>query len=183
MKPLHPVGISRIAVSRRPGARHLGILRAGGLSIPVALGRSGIAADKREGDGRTPAGRWRILALLYRPDHGPRPVSRLPARTIRPDDGWCDDRADRRYNRPVTLPLGGARKVSHEKMWRDDTLYDLVLVIDHNQRPRIAGRGSAVFVHLARPGFKPTEGCVALRRADMKRLLARLRPGAVIDIV
>ncbi|MDR6333410.1 L,D-peptidoglycan transpeptidase YkuD (ErfK/YbiS/YcfS/YnhG family) [Xanthobacter flavus] len=183
MKPLHPVGISRIAVSRRPGARHLGILRAGGLSIPVALGRSGIAADKREGDGRTPAGRWRILALLYRPDHGPRPVSRLPARTIRPDDGWCDDRADRRYNHPVTLPIGGPRKVSHEKMWRDDTLYDLVLVIDHNQRPRIAGRGSAVFVHLARPGFKPTEGCVALRRADMKRLLARLRPGAVIDIV
>ena len=183
MKPLHPVGISRIAVSRRPGARHLGILRAGGLSIPVALGRSGIAADKREGDGRTPAGRWRILALLYRPDHGPRPVSRLPARTIRPDDGWCDDRADRRYNRAVTLPLGGAREVSHEKMWRDDTLYDLVLVIDHNQRPRIPGRGSAVFVHLARPGFKPTEGCVALRRADMKRLLARLRPGAVIDIV
>lgn len=183
MKPLHPVGISRIAVSRRPGARHLGILRAGGLSIPVALGRSGIAADKREGDGRTPAGRWRILALLYRPDHGPRPVSRLPARTIRPDDGWCDDRADRRYNRAVTLPIGGPRKVSHETMWRDDTLYDLVLVIDHNQRPRIAGRGSAVFIHLARPGFKPTEGCVALRRADMKRLLARLRPGAVIDIV
>lgn len=183
MKPLHPVGISRIAVGRRPGARHLGILRAGGLSIPVALGRSGIAADKREGDGRTPAGRWRILALLYRPDHGPRPVSRLPSRTIRPDDGWCDDRADRRYNRPVTLPMGGARKVSHEKMWRDDTLYDLVLVIDHNQRPRIPGRGSAVFIHLARPGFKPTEGCVALRRADMKRLLARLRPGAVIDIV
>lgn len=176
------MGISRIRVSRRPGTRHQGILRVGGLSLPVALGRSGIGADKREGDGRTPAGCWRILALLYRPDHGPRPVSRLPARPIRPHDGWCDDRADRRYNRPVTLPLGQARKVSHEKMWRDDALYDLVLVIDHNQRPRVAGRGSAVFVHLARPGFKATEGCVALRRADMRRLLARLRPGAVIDI-
>lgn len=176
------MGISRIAVSRRPGTRHQGVLRAGGLSIPVALGRSGIGADKREGDGRTPAGRWRILALLYRPDHGPRPVSRLPARPIRPADGWCDDRADRRYNCPVTLPLGGARKVSLEKMWRDDALYDLVLVIDHNLRPRVAGRGSAVFIHLARPGFKATEGCVALRRADMTRLLARLRPGAVIDI-
>ena len=182
MTLVHPVGISRIAVSRRPGTRHQGILRAGGLSIPVALGRSGIAFDKAEGDGRTPAGRWRILALLYRPDHGPRPVTRLPARPIRPADGWCDDRVDRRYNRPVTLPLGGARTVSHERMWRDDALYDLVLVIDHNQRPRVAGRGSAVFIHLARPGFKPTEGCVALRRADMKRLLARLRPGAVIDI-
>ncbi|WP_029556375.1 L,D-transpeptidase family protein [Xanthobacter sp. 91] len=182
MRQANPVGISRIAVSRRPGTRHRGILRAGGLSIPVALGRSGIGADKREGDGRTPAGRWRILALLYRPDHGPRPVSRFPTRPLRPADGWCDDRADRRYNCPVTLPLGGARKVSHEKMWRDDALYDLVLVIDHNQRPRIAGRGSAVFVHLARPGFTATEGCVALRRADMTRLLARLKPGAVIDI-
>lgn len=182
MKQANPVGISRIAVRRRPGTRHLGILRAGGLNIPVALGRSGIGFDKAEGDGRTPAGRWRILALLYRPDHGPRPVTRLAARPIRPDDGWCDDRADRRYNHPVTLPLGGARDVSHETMWRDDALYDLVLVIDHNQRPRIAGRGSAVFVHLARPGFRPTEGCVALRRGDMKRLLARLRPGAVIDI-
>ena len=182
MTPVHPVGISRVVVSRRPGTRHQGILRAGGLSIPVALGRSGIGFDKAEGDGRTPAGRWRILALLYRPDHGPRPVTRLPARPIRPADGWCDDRADRRYNRPVILPMGGARKVSHEIMWRDDALYDLVLVIDHNQRPRVAGRGSAVFVHLARPGFRPTEGCVALRRADMKRLLARLRPGAVIDI-
>lgn len=176
------MGISRIAVRRRPGGRHLGLLTAAGLAIPVALGRSGIARDKREGDGRTPAGRWRILALLYRPDHGPRPVTRLPARPIRPDDGWCDDRSDRRYNRPVTLPLGGRRAVSHERMWREDGLYDLVLVIDHNQRPRVAGRGSAVFVHLARPGFKPTEGCVALRRADKRRLLARLRPGAVIDI-
>ncbi len=183
MTPLHPVGISRIRVSRRPGTRHQGILRVGGLSMPVALGRSGIGANKREGGGRTPAGRWRILALLYRPDHGTRPVSRLPARAIRSDDGWCDDRADRRYNRAVTLPMGGARKVSHERMWRDDALYDLVLVIDHNQRPRVAGRGSAVFVHLARPGFTPTEGCVALRRADMKRLLARLKPGAVIEIV
>lgn len=170
----YPVGISQITVRRRPGAPHLGILRCGGLSIPVALGRSGIAFDKREGDGRTPAGRWRIERLLYRPDHGPRPVTHLPCRPLKPSDGWCDDAADRRYNRPVALPIGGARKVSHERMWRDDGLYDLVLVLDHNTRPRVAGRGSAVFVHLARPGFRPTEGCVALRRADMLRLLSRL---------
>ncbi|WP_394108611.1 L,D-transpeptidase [Xanthobacter autotrophicus] len=170
----YPVGISQITVWRRPGAPHLGILRCGGLCIPVALGRSGIAFDKREGDGRTPAGRWRIERLLYRPDHGPRPVTRLPCRPLKPQDGWCDEAADRRYNRPVRLPIGGARAVSHERMWRDDGLYDLVLVLDHNARPRVAGRGSAVFVHLARPGFRPTEGCVALRRADMVRLLARL---------
>lgn len=178
MSAAYPVGISKICVRRRPGAPHLGLLVAGGLAIPVALGRAGPAFDKREGDGRTPAGRWRIARLLYRPDHGPRPVTRLPARPLKPSDGWCDDAADRRYNRPVTLPLGGARPVSHERMWREDALYDLVLVLDHNQRPRVARRGSAVFVHLARPGFRPTEGCVALRRADMRRLLARLAPGA-----
>lgn len=176
------MGISRIAVRRRPGARHLGLLDLGGRTIPVALGRSGIAPDKREGDGRTPAGRWRILGLLYRPDHGPRPVTRLPARPLKRSDGWCDDPRDRRYNRPVTLPLGGSRAISHERMWRDDALYDLVLVLDHNQRPRMARRGSAVFIHLARPGFAATEGCVALRRGDFRRLLARLRPGAVIVV-
>lgn len=170
----YPVGISQMSVRRRPGARHDGILRCGGLTLPVALGRSGVAFDKREGDGRTPAGHWRILRLLYRPDHGPRPVTRLPCRPLKPSDGWCDDASDRRYNRPVALPLGGARKISHERMWREDGLYDLVLVLDHNSRPRVAGRGSAVFVHLARPGLRPTEGCVALRRADMLRLLARL---------
>lgn len=170
----HSVGISRVTVRRRPGSRHAGLLVAGGRAFPVALGRAGISPDKREGDGRSPAGRWRILALLYRPDAGPRPVTRLPARPIARDDGWCDAPTHRRYNRPVKLPF----PASHERMWRDDHLYDLVLVLDHNTRPRVMGRGSAVFVHLARPGLRPTEGCVALRRGDMQRLLARLRPGA-----
>ncbi|MFS8036161.1 L,D-transpeptidase family protein [Xanthobacter sp. AM11] len=156
----------------------MGLLLCAGQGLPVAIGRSGTAFDKREGDGRTPAGTWRIRELRYRADHGPRPMTRLPCRRTRPADGWCDDRTDRRYNRPVTLPLGGGRPVSHERMWRADDLYDLVLVLDHNSRPRVAGRGSAVFIHLARPGFSATEGCVALRRADLLRLLARLRPGA-----
>jgi len=174
----HPVGISRLVVRRRPGRRHEGLLVAAGRAVPVALGRSGISPDKREGDGRTPAGGWRILALLYRPDAGPRPITRLPCRPLRPNDGWCDAPGHRRYNRPVTLPF----PASHERMWRDDGLYDLVLVLDHNIRPRISGRGSAVFVHLARPGFAATEGCVALRRGDLRRLVARLAPGARLVI-
>lgn len=178
-----PVGIGDVVIRARPGAPRQGVLRAPGIGpLRVALGRGGTGFDKREGDGRTPAGRFRPLAVLYRPDHGGRPRTRLPARALKPDDGWCDDVADRRYNRPVRLPLGGPRAVSHERMWRDDALYDLVLVIDHNTRPRVKGRGSAVFVHLARPGFRPTEGCVALRRADMVRLLARLAPGQGIRI-
>lgn len=177
MNGRYPVGISRIVVRRRPGAPHRGLLVAGGLALPVAIGRAGAAFAKREGDGRTPAGTWRILRVLYRPDHGPRPRTLLPVLPLKPADGWCDDPADRRYNRLVHLPMGGSRAVSHERLWRDDALYDLVLVLDHNTCPRKARGGSAVFMHLARPGFAATEGCVALRREDMRRLLARLRPG------
>lgn len=173
-----PVGIAKLVVRRLPGSRHRGVLTAGGLTIPVALGRSGIGFDKREGDGRTPAGIWRILRVLYRGDRRPRPITRLPTAPIAVDAGWCDDPDDRRYNRPVTLPFAP----SHERMRRDDGLYDLLLVLDHNTRPRVRRRGSAVFIHLARPGYRPTEGCVALAPADMRRLLTRLRPGARIII-
>lgn len=173
-----PLGIGPLTVRRRPGDPQRGILSFAGRSIPVALGRSGIGVDKREGDGRTPAGTWRILRLLYRADHGPRPVTHLPARAIGPDDGWCDDPRDGHYNRPVRLPLAA----SHERLRRDDGLYDLVLVLDHNQRPRVKGRGSAVFIHVARPGLAPTEGCVALPADELRRLVARLRPGMRIHI-
>jgi len=194
------MGMPELVVRRRagtgPAARHHGLLMLEGRAIPVALGRSGTAFDKREGDGRSPAGRFTILRALYRPDRMARPATRLPLAPIRRDDGWCDDPGDRRYNRPVRLPMGGSRAVSHERMWREDHLYDLVLILDHNTRPRVARRGSAVFVHLARQvarqvgagqgkagqGFAPTEGCIALRRADMRRLLAMLRPGARIVI-
>lgn len=174
----HPVGISQLSLHRRPGHRHEGVLVAGGRALRVAIGREGISPDKREGDGRTPAGRWRLLGLLYRPDAGPRPITTLPCRPIGPGDGWCDANGHRLYNRPVRLPF----PASHERLWRDDAVYDLVLVLDHNTRPRVMGRGSAVFIHLARPGFAATEGCVALRREDLRRLLARLTPGAEILI-
>ena len=173
-----PVGISRIDVRRLPGAPHRGLLRVAGRAFPVALGRGGIFPDKREGDGRTPAGTWRVDRLLYRPDRGPRPVTALPAQPIKAGDGWCDDPADRRYNRPVHLPIAA----SHEVMRREDALYDLVLVLDHNQRPRVKGRGSAVFIHAARPGLTPTEGCVALPRAELRRLAARLKRGARVVV-
>lgn len=173
-----PVGIGRVCVRRLPGAPHRGLLTVAGRSIPVALGRSGIGFDKREGDGRTPAGTWRVVRLLYRADHLSRPVTRLPVRPIGPMDGWCDDPEDRRYNRPVRLPVAAR----HERLRRDDGLYDLVIVLDHNQRPRVRGRGSAVFIHVARPGLTPTEGCVALPVPEVRRLVARLRPGTRIHI-
>lgn len=172
-------GASRLRVVARPGSPARGWLVLDGRAIPVALGRAGIRAGKLEGDGATPKGVWRPREVRYRADHGLRPATRLPVRRTRPEDGWCDDPRDGRYNRPVRLPI----KASHEEMWRRDGLYDLVVVLDHNQRPRKARGGSAVFLHLARPGFEPTAGCVAFRRPDLERLLARLTRATRIEVV
>jgi L,D-peptidoglycan transpeptidase YkuD (ErfK/YbiS/YcfS/YnhG family) len=144
----------------------------------VALGRGGIRANKFEGDGATPRGRFRLLRLWWRADRMPRPQTRLPVRAIRADDGWCEDPRDRRYNRPIRLADGAPG----DRLKRDDHLYDLVIEIDHNTRPRVAKRGSAVFIHVARPGYSPTAGCVAMKVDDLKRLLAWLQPRVSIEI-
>jgi L,D-peptidoglycan transpeptidase YkuD (ErfK/YbiS/YcfS/YnhG family) len=144
----------------------------------VALGRGGIRANKFEGDGATPRGRFRLLRLWWRADRMPRPQTRLPVRAIRANDGWCEDPRDRRYNRPIRLADGAPG----DRLKRDDHLYDLVIEIDHNTRPRVAKRGSAVFIHLARPGYSPTAGCVAMKVDDLKRLLAWLQPRVSIEI-
>jgi L,D-peptidoglycan transpeptidase YkuD (ErfK/YbiS/YcfS/YnhG family) len=157
-------------VRARPGRRTQGLLFAGPLALPIALGRTGIKADKREGDGGTPRGRFRPLRLWWRADRLPRPQTALPARRIGPNDAWCEDPRDRRYNQPFVRTA----QAPGDRLRRDDALYDLIIEIDHNTRPRIAGRGSAVFIHVARPAFAPTAGCVALRSGDLQRLLRRL---------
>lgn len=151
---------------------------AGSLRLPVALGRAGLAIQKREGDGATPCGRFRLVRLWWRADAGIRPQTLLPMRRIRPSDGWCEDAGDRRYNRPIEL----SDSAPADRLWRADGLYDLVVEIDHNRRPRIAGRGSAIFIHVARPGLLPTAGCVALPAAALRRLLVRLGPKTRIRI-
>jgi len=147
--------------------------------IRCALGRGGVipAAAKREGDEASPLGDWPIRRLLYRPDKG-KPHTALHADPINPDDGWCDDPGDPAYNRPVVLPY----PASAEAMWREDGVYDLVLVLGHNDDPPVAPMGSAIFLHLARPGYEQTEGCVALSRPDMEALLAQVRPGDLVRI-
>lgn len=171
--------VNVIRVFRSPLDHRRGRLVAGNLVIPCALGRSGTARDKREGDGASPIGRFGILQAFYRPDRGPRPRTGLPLRPIRPGDGWSDDVRDRRYNRLVPLPC----PTSHEKMWRDDDLYDIVLDIAWNRGPIRRGRGSAIFLHLARPGFLPTEGCVAVDSGAIRRLIERIGPDTRIEIV
>ena len=175
--PARPPRLLR--VRRRPGAApHLGLLSVAGVTLPCALGRAGLTRFKREGDGATPVGRFDLLAGRWRADRALPPGGPLPLEPIRRDDGWCDDPSDGRYNRPVRLPFHG----SHEAMRRDDGLYDVVVVLDANLRRRVIGRGSAIFFHIARDGFEPTAGCVALRPADMRRVLARLGPRPVMVI-
>ncbi len=140
--------------------------------FPCAIGRGGVTAAKREGDGATPLGSFSLRGLFFRPDKGLVPRCGLPLWPLRPDSGWCDDALAAAYNRSIRLP----RAVSAERLWRHDALYDLVIPLGYNDgRPR-AGAGSAIFLHPARPGLTGTEGCVALRRDDLLALLPSLGP-------
>ena len=149
-----------------------GVLIAGNIRVPCKLGRSGVNSLKREGDGATPRGVWPLRRVLARKESCRWPRTGLPFCFIAPDDGWCDDPLDRNYNRPVKLPY----PASHERMWRHDRLYDIVVILGHNDRPRSAGRGSAVFFHLADPGGGTTAGCIAVAAGDMRKVLARCGP-------
>ena len=170
--------LKSLRIRARPGLPARGVLIAGPLALPAALGGSGIRANKREGDGATPRGRFRLVRLWWRADRASRPPTSLPARRIAPVDAWCEDPGDRRYNRPIRLGPGQGG----DRLTRIDQLYDLLIELDHNARPRVAGRGSAVFIHVARPGLAPTAGCVALTRAALHRLLSRLGPHTRIEI-
>ncbi len=170
--------VSAIRVRASAGDPCRGWLTAEGQTIPVALGRGGIIANKREGDGGTPRGTFRPRQVWWRADRSPRPRTFLPVRAIRPEDAWCEDPGSRHYNQPMRLNAdqGG------DRLKRDDHLYDFIVEIDHNTHPRIAGHGSAVFLHLARENFSPTAGCVSMTRSAMLRLLARLGPETKIVI-
>jgi L,D-peptidoglycan transpeptidase YkuD (ErfK/YbiS/YcfS/YnhG family) len=153
-----------------------------GRILHCAIGKTGAiaAADKREGDGKSPLGTWTMHEVWYRPDVYPNgPATALPLRATRPEDGWCDAPGDANYNRPVTLPY----PASAERMWRDDHVYDLVVILGHNDDPPVPRLGSAIFMHLAREGYPGTEGCVALARADLEAVLAAAKPGDAVEIV
>ena len=169
---------SIVRIRTRPGRRSRGWLSAGSFLLPVALGRTGIKANKREGDGATPRGRFRLVRLWWRADRWPRPRTMLPSRPIRSSDGWCEDPNDRRYNQPVHVP----QKSKADRLARADRLYDFIIELDHNTKPRIAHRGSAVFIHVARPGLLPTAGCVALTDRALMRLLPHLDASSEIEI-
>ena len=145
-----------------------GTARWGGHVFRCAIGRGGLVAQKREGDGGTPVGAWPMRRVLWRPDRAEPPATRLPVEEIRPRDGWCDAPGDPAYNRPVRLPY----RASAEHLRRRDRVYDLVVPLGYNDDPPVAGRGSAIFLHLARRDYAPTAGCVALTLPDLLLVVA-----------
>ena len=158
-----------------------GWLAMGAREVRCALGPAGVipATEKREGDGATPMGLWPIRRVLYRPDRGGPPATVLPLQALNETDGWCDAPGDPAYNRPVRLPY----PASAERLWRADDVYDLVVVLGHNDDPPVPGLGSAIFLHIARTDYPPTEGCVALVRADLEGLLAMAEPGDALAVI
>lgn len=157
-----------------------GRLEGSGLSLRCALGKGGVLppAEKREGDGASPIGIWPVRRVWYRPDKGAPPETGVPVIALRPEDGWCDAPEDTRYNQWVPLPCSA----SHERMWREDGLYDLVAELGYNDDPPVPGKGSAIFLHVARPGYLPTEGCVALAENDLRAVLRLMQGGSTLEI-
>jgi len=147
-----------------PGGR----LVLGGLVFRAALGRGGVRADKREGDGATPVGLMPLRRVLYRADRVQSPECGVAREPVAPNDGWCDDVDERDYNRLIRLPHDG----HYEELWRQDALYDVIGVLGWNDAPVVRGRGSAIFLHVARPDYAPTDGCIALGLGDLQRVLS-----------
>ncbi|MEQ1781109.1 MAG: L,D-transpeptidase family protein [Hyphomonadaceae bacterium] len=157
-----------------------GILRWPGGEARCALGKGGVtpADAKREGDGATPLGVWPMRQVFWRADRLERPVTALPADALIPEAGWCDDPKSPLYNFPVALPF----PLSHEKLWREDALYDVIVVLGYNDNPVLPGRGSAIFLHVAHPDYSPTEGCVACSRENLLALLMEAKIGDALEI-
>lgn len=144
------------------------------------LGKGGVKAakDKREGDGASPLGVWRLKWVYYRPDRLARPRTALPTVPLSPEDGWCDAVEHPLYNQPVSLPF----PASHERLWREDHAYDLIVVLNHNDGTPKRGLGSAIFWHLAQPDWRPTEGCIAVTQNTLEIVLARAVMGDQVEI-
>lgn len=156
----------------------IGVLSYYGTNYRCALGRNGVSHTKRESDGTTPAGRFLLREVLYRSDRIQHPETRLLTTRLMPDDGWCDEPGDTHYNQKIKLPY----PARHERLWRTDHLYDLVVNIGYNDTPVESGRGSAIFMHCATPDYSPTDGCIALASEDILELLERVPKGVYICI-
>lgn len=166
-----------IVVSPARDGHH--VLMIGALTMRCALGRSGVSAEKREGDGATPAGAFPLREVFYRADRMARPKTALPVRALEQDDSWCEDPRDPAYNTRVKRE----RAEGFDMLWREDHLYDVIVVIGYNDDPVVPGKGSAIFLHLARANYGPTSGCVAVTREDILKILDSVTPQSRMTIL
>jgi L,D-peptidoglycan transpeptidase YkuD (ErfK/YbiS/YcfS/YnhG family) len=150
----------------------------GAKEFPCAIGKNGFTHDKREGDQKTPYGRFVFRQVFYRADRDIIPQLKIPFQAISPQDGWCDDPEDLLYNQYVSKPYAGR----HEDLWRKDEIYDVIVVLGYNDAPVVPYKGSAIFLHVARPDFSPTAGCVALQKTDLLQVLSESSIDTFIDI-
>jgi L,D-peptidoglycan transpeptidase YkuD (ErfK/YbiS/YcfS/YnhG family) len=155
------------------------LLEWNGESYPCQIGKAGVRLDKQEGDGATPAGTFPLRQILYRPDRvrGDFTAS-LPLAAITPSTGWCDDPADPLYNQLVTLPYPGR----HEELWREDPIYDIIIVVGYNDDPVIPHKGSAIFIHLLSAMEMPTAGCIALYRKDLINIIKQIDSATYLTV-
>jgi L,D-peptidoglycan transpeptidase YkuD (ErfK/YbiS/YcfS/YnhG family) len=159
----------------------VGLIEGPNYKAKCALGREGTATqrDMCEGDFKTPLGVYPFRRIYYRVDKVSLLETKLPPHIITPNCGWCDEPTHSSYNQYVTLPF----EVSHEQLWRSDDIYDLIIVIGHNDDPVVSGKGSAVFIHAARYGFLPTAGCIGLELSNLQRLARLIEIGDEIEII
>ena len=160
-----------------------GVLIIGGQRYDCALGRTGVTTEKVEGDGKTPIGTYPLRVVFYRADRVSRPETGVPVRELTPATGWSEDPAREDYNTEITVPPCGEAPAGIDRMTRDDHVYDITVVIGYNDDPPVKGRGSAIFMHVARPGYTPTAGCVALSESDLRSVLKQVTADSRITIL
>jgi len=155
-----------------------GYLEYKNLKFRCALGKAGIKKKKKEGDNITPEGTFKIIKVYYRPDKIKNIVTSIKKKEIKKNIGWCDDPISNSYNKEIKLPS----RFSHEKLYRKDNLYDLILVLNYNINPIIKNKGSAIFIHIAKKNYEPTAGCVAIKKKDLVELLKKIKKKTKIKI-
>ena len=144
----------------------------------AALGKNGITLNKKEGDGATPMGCFPIRKIFYRADRINKPETILQTQVLMKDDGWCDDPKDRNYNKHIKLPY----PASAENLWREDNLYDIIVELGYNDDPPIPGKGSAIFMHVARENYSPTDGCIALNLNNLLEILKNIDKNTLVCV-
>lgn len=150
------------------------------ITYPCAWGKAGVSQTKQEGDNTTPIGKFKLREIYYRADRIPAYLIKtsLPINIITRDDAWCDDVDSKSYNQHIKLPFKG----SYENLWRNDALYDVVIVIGYNDKPIKTGKGSAIFLHIAQNQYQPTHGCITLAKNDLLAILPYLTPDQKIEV-